>query len=356
MRTLRPEDLFRFEQVAEMALSPDGEWLAFERVRSGNSGTVKALTIFKQTRTDIWVAPTGGGQPAAVTAGADTGTGFFRPMWSPDGKRLAMLSIREEEIRLWIWEKSSGSLFQASHLGVLGFQGSSMPNFCAWLAEDRIACLMWPEGSLEPGRLQAEETRPGSYAARYWSDSWSGETVTADVLDTGTQAQRDAKQLVVIDVQNRAHEVLAEETWGYLKLSPDAKHIVTFRPGECSGLDASRPLTPERLISEKKRQCVAGIRSPERRIPPSTTQNQRTRLPLYSVVAHGERVCTAGKALDAWCGGQGDRVCPQLRSADRGVERSRAYGSEDKRPHLVGKRRSACIRRVGAVRRRECTV
>ena len=97
MRTLRPEDLFRFEQVAEVTLSPDGEWLAFERVRPGNSGKVKALTIIKQTRTDIWVAPTGGGEPAAVTAGADTGTGFFRPMWSPDGKRLAMLSISQSE-------------------------------------------------------------------------------------------------------------------------------------------------------------------------------------------------------------------------------------------------------------------
>ena len=168
MRALLPEDLFRFEQVTGMELSPDGEWLAFERVRTGNSGKVKSLTIFKQTRTDIWAAPASGGKPTAVTAGAETGIGFFRPLWSPDGKRLAMLSIQEEEIRLWIWEKSSGSLSQVSDLGV---HSSPMPSLCSWLSEDRIACLMWPEGGLETGRLQAEETRPGSYAARYWSES-----------------------------------------------------------------------------------------------------------------------------------------------------------------------------------------
>ena len=102
MRTLLPRDLFRFEQVRAVELSPDGEWLAYEKVRAGDTGKVKAVTIFRQTRTDIWIVRVSGGKPTRITSGAETATGFFHPMWAPDGERLAFLSIKEEEIRLYM--------------------------------------------------------------------------------------------------------------------------------------------------------------------------------------------------------------------------------------------------------------
>ena len=232
MRTLLPKDLFRFEQVQTVELSPDGNWLAYEWVRAGDSGKVKSVTIFKQTRTDIWIVSTRGGEPRPITSGAESGTGFFHPMWAPDGERLAMLSIKEEDIRLWIWEKATGSLFQVSNLGVDCFLS---PSLCEWITSEQMACMMWPQGSLERGRLQAEETRPGSYAAQHWSRSWSGETVTADVLDSGTQPPRDAKSLVVVDVPSRKTEIIAEVNWGYVKLSPDRRYVATFRPEDMLG-------------------------------------------------------------------------------------------------------------------------
>ena len=232
MRRLLPRDLFRFEQVLAVELSPDGEWLAYEKVRAGDSGKVKAVTIFTQTRTDIWTVRVGGGEPMRITSGAETATGFFHPMWAPDGERLAFLSIKEEEILLWVWEKATGSLLQVSNLGV---DCLSSPSFCAWISSEHIASLMWPEGSLERGRLQAEDTRPGSYAARHWRVSWSGETVTADVLDSGTQPPRHAKALTVIDVQRPKTEIIVELNWGFAKLSPDRRHLTTFRHEEVFG-------------------------------------------------------------------------------------------------------------------------
>ena len=237
MRTLLPTDLFRFEQVLAVELSPDGEWLAYEWVRAGDSGKVKAITTFRQTRTDIWIVRVGGGTPTQITSGAETATGFFHPMWAPDGERLAFLSIKEEEIRLWIWEKATGSLLQVSNLGV---DCISSPNFCAWISSEHIASLMWPEGSLERGRLQAEDTRPGSYAAQHWRASWSGETVTADVIDSGTQPPRHAKALAVIDVRRGKTEIIAELNWGFAKLSPDLRYLATFRHEEVFGDGATK--------------------------------------------------------------------------------------------------------------------
>ena len=238
MRTLLPTDLFRFEQVLAVELSPDGEWLAYEWVRAGDSGKVKAVTIFRQTRTDIWIVRVSGGTPTQITSGAKTATGFFHPMWAPDGERLAFLSIKEEEIRLWIWEKATGSLLQVSNLGV--YYPLFPPSFCAWISSEHIASLMWPEGSLERGRLQAEDTRPGFYAAQHWRASWSGETVTADVLDSGTQPPRHAKALAVVDVRRGKTEIIAELNWGFAKLSPDLRYLATFRHEEVFGDGATK--------------------------------------------------------------------------------------------------------------------
>src|SRR5687767_6212732 len=83
-RAPRPEDLYDLRVPTDLALSPDGRWVAF---------SVKAAAPSKDSyRSALWIAPTDGAAPARqLTVGSKTDS---LPRWSPDGRTLAFLSDR----------------------------------------------------------------------------------------------------------------------------------------------------------------------------------------------------------------------------------------------------------------------
>ena len=86
-RPIRDTDLLDFIWTADPQIAPDGKAVAFVRV-----------TVDRQRDTyvsSIWVAPTDGGAPRAMTAGRRDTT----PRWSPDGRRLGFLRVVEGEGR-----------------------------------------------------------------------------------------------------------------------------------------------------------------------------------------------------------------------------------------------------------------
>ena len=83
-RAPRPEDLYDLRVPTDIALSPDGRFVAF---------SVKSVAPGKDGyRTSLWLAPSDGSAPARqLTVGSKNDAS---PRWSPDSRQIAFLSDR----------------------------------------------------------------------------------------------------------------------------------------------------------------------------------------------------------------------------------------------------------------------
>ncbi|MFC4314003.1 S9 family peptidase [Steroidobacter flavus] len=118
------DDLFKLSVVNHTAVSPDGEWIAAVIIRPVTPGEMYGRTYYEAdvTRADVWLISTRTGERRNLTQGARDASGFWCATWSPDGQRLAMLSTKPagkeprggDNIRLHVWEKSSGAIKRLS--------------------------------------------------------------------------------------------------------------------------------------------------------------------------------------------------------------------------------------------------
>jgi dipeptidyl aminopeptidase/acylaminoacyl peptidase len=126
MEPLPVEDSLRihqFGQLMPVALSRDGQWLAYtvrnnEKVRSVDAETwarTGVRDVF--TGTDIYILNIETGGTRTLTDGRDDN---FMPVWSPDGRYLAFLSDRDGsgQLRLWVWDRMRNDMRKVSDLRV----------------------------------------------------------------------------------------------------------------------------------------------------------------------------------------------------------------------------------------------
>ncbi|HEY0701247.1 MAG TPA: S9 family peptidase [Candidatus Acidoferrales bacterium] len=82
-RLLTVDDYFRFKEVDDPQVSPDGKWVSY---------TVKTANLKDDKNNErIWMVPASGGTAMALTAEKSSSS---HGRWSPDGKYLAFLSAR----------------------------------------------------------------------------------------------------------------------------------------------------------------------------------------------------------------------------------------------------------------------
>ncbi len=85
-RSITPQDIYSFELVSDVRLSPDGRNVIYAVQR------VERKTEKKYS--NLWLAPVEGGEPRQFTFG-DQNDGM--PRWSPDGGQIAFLSNRGDK-------------------------------------------------------------------------------------------------------------------------------------------------------------------------------------------------------------------------------------------------------------------
>jgi dipeptidyl aminopeptidase/acylaminoacyl peptidase len=83
-RTWQVDDVMALNSVGQVAISPDGRWVAYVVTRN-DLEEGKNLS-------DIWLVASTGGEPIQLTRGSRTERA---PQWSPDGRWLAFLSTRD---------------------------------------------------------------------------------------------------------------------------------------------------------------------------------------------------------------------------------------------------------------------
>ena len=98
-RPINFHDLIEIKRISQPAVSPDAKWVAFVMAQAD----VAANKLVDH----IWLVPTDGGKPKALTSGEGPDT---TPRWSPDGKSIAFLSGRGGKSQIWVISVNGGKV------------------------------------------------------------------------------------------------------------------------------------------------------------------------------------------------------------------------------------------------------
>src|SRR6185312_13071418 len=104
-RAFTVDDVLRLETLGRVAASPDGKRVAIVVERARTERERYPMPFLQgDARGDIWIARTDSGPALRLTNGGVDGAGYWDPVWSPDGRRLAMLSnAGDGVVHAYVW-------------------------------------------------------------------------------------------------------------------------------------------------------------------------------------------------------------------------------------------------------------
>lgn len=233
-RLFRVDDLFELEGVGRYyggpyAFSQDEQRLAFTRIRPKKTlANFKWEYLWSNAGADVWVQTSPAAQPVNVTNGAEDGSGWWSPQWSPDGQTLAMVSTRGGNVCLWVWDSASEELRQLTTRNVELAEVRERPYL--WVDNRHILVPVMPEGEKPLGMIA--EIRTPTIASAAWPKAQSGDEVTASVLRSGVPVdltERPQGDLLLVDITDGSHEVVVRGTTQRWQLSPNRTAVAFTR-------------------------------------------------------------------------------------------------------------------------------
>jgi dipeptidyl aminopeptidase/acylaminoacyl peptidase len=139
-----PDDVLSYKRVGEVALSPDGRWIAYT-VSVQRAATDEAGGAYSE----LWLVPAAGGASRPFITGKVAVSGV---RFSPDGSRIAFLMSRggDAKTQVWMIPVSGGEAVPVTSAG------SSVSSYRWHPAGDRIAYVAVPSRSKREKDLDAK--------------------------------------------------------------------------------------------------------------------------------------------------------------------------------------------------------
>lgn len=228
---LQVADLLGLEQLGPVATSPDGEWLAVVIVRPMSQSETYHDSPFGEDRSDVWLVARRDGSRRNITNGISDASGYWNPVWSPDGTRLALLSTKGgADVHLYVYDLASGTLRQvmdraADYLRAVG--DSPWPAYgMIWQNDSTLICPV--RATNAPPSYYVTRLRSYKAAQREWEKAEKGVESTANVLESGHSTADSARPqgaLVAVNVISATTRVLTEGTIRRLFLSPNRRYL-----------------------------------------------------------------------------------------------------------------------------------
>ncbi|MFL5480060.1 MAG: TolB family protein, partial [Gemmatimonadaceae bacterium] len=159
--TITHEDVFLMKRVGSPAVSPDGKWTVFSVTEPSYDES--------KTVSDLWIVPSdGSATPRRLTS---TKAGESGVEWSPDGRRIAFATRREDDSTAQIYVLNIADGGEATRVTNVG-TGASSPHWSPDGHSILFSTMTYP-GALtdSANRAAATERRGRKYVARVFESS-----------------------------------------------------------------------------------------------------------------------------------------------------------------------------------------
>ena len=192
-RAMTFDDVLALKTISDAQVSPDGKWVAF---------VVKAADMKENAaNADVWLVSTApGGEPVRLTTSKKNDN---QPRWSPDGRRLAFLSAREERAQVFLISPFGGEAerLTESKTGVQAFQWSPDGRQIAYVSQQELTP---DEERRQKERDDAIVVDKNFKFSRVWvidvATRKARELVKSDYVASDPQWSPDGKQIAYVTV------------------------------------------------------------------------------------------------------------------------------------------------------------
>lgn len=190
------EDVFNVERAANPAISPDGSWVAYQRLK----GDMNTDTY----RSSIWLVDLDNDTDRPLIQGSGS---YSSPVWSPSGDRLAFTASEDgaSSIRVWYADTRETAIVAELPRGASGL---------TWSTDGEALAF----GSFVPATGEAGAVPPAKTLAKPSGAEWAAAAIVIDDViyrtDSGGWSTRGATQLFVLDAAGGTPRQITDEPQG----------------------------------------------------------------------------------------------------------------------------------------------